>query len=385
MTMVLSLLLFLGASLGHFALILRSHNWFYGSPLGRKTIDVLQLLHGLLFLAGPVGFWWAFGFDPLALFHRPVECLGLRFLAGYVALCWLAGFVFVPLVTVQRLLRRCPPLLSEARTTILVEQLAGRSLAGNGKHHRLARLPGNQVCQLDLTVKTLKLRIPPAWDGLTILHLSDFHFCGTPEREYHERVVDLCMAWQPDLIALTGDYVDSLTHHAWITPVLGKLQAREAKLAILGNHDYWYEPEKVREQLRQLGYRTPANSWDAIEVRGQPLIVIGHEGPWLKTAPDLSNCPANVFRLCLSHTPDNIAWARKNGVDLMLSGHVHGGQIRLPLIGSLVVPSLYGRRYDSGTYLEERTLLHVSRGLAGKHPLRYNCRPEATLLVLRST
>jgi predicted MPP superfamily phosphohydrolase len=126
------------------------------------------------------------------------------------------------------------------------------------------------------------------------------------------------------------------------------------------------------------------NSWTQVQVREQPLVAIGHEGPWFQPPPDLSACPAGPFRLCLSHTPDNIPWARQHQVDLMLSGHVHGGQIRLPLIGCVVVPSRYGGRYDCGTFHERPTVLHVSRGLGGEHPLRYNCRPEVTKLILRT-
>ena len=111
--------------------------------------------------------------------------------------------------------------------------------------------------------------------------------------------------------------------------------------------------------------------------------MIGHEGPWFKPEPDLSGCPERVFRLCLSHTPDNIRWAKQNSIDLMLAGHNHGGQVRFPVIGSLLVPSRYGRRYDCGIFHEPPTLLHVSRGLGGEHPLRYNCRPEVVKIVLR--
>jgi predicted MPP superfamily phosphohydrolase len=113
-------------------------------------------------------------------------------------------------------------------------------------------------------------------------------------------------------------------------------------------------------------------------------VVIGHEGPWFRPAPDLTECPADVFRLCLSHTPDNIRWAKQQRIDLMLAGHNHGGQIRFPVFGSMLVPSCYSRRYDCGLFHEPPTVLHVSRGLAGKHPVRYNCRPEVTKLVLTS-
>ena len=125
------------------------------------------------------------------------------------------------------------------------------------------------------------------------------------------------------------------------------------------------------------------NGWRRLEVRGEPLLAIGHEGPWATPGPDLTDCPQGPFRLCLSHTPDNIAWARRHGIDLMLAGHVHGGQIRFPLIGSVLVPSRYGRRYDCGTFDEPPTVLHVSRGLAGEDPLRFNCRPEVSKLILR--
>jgi predicted MPP superfamily phosphohydrolase len=68
----------------------------------------------------------------------------------------------------------------------------------------------------------------------------------------------------------------------------------------------------------------------------------------------------------------------------MLAGHNHGGQVRIPVIGSVMVPSRTGRRYDGGSFFEPPTLLHVSRGLAGQHPLRYNCRPEVTKIILRA-
>jgi predicted MPP superfamily phosphohydrolase len=197
--------------------------------------------------------------------------------------------------------------------------------------------------------------------------------------------MDRCADWQPDVIALTGDIADSWHHHRWIVPVLGRLRWQVAAFAILGNHDYWYDPGLIRRRLRRLRMNLVGDGWQQIEVRGEPLVVIGHEGPWGKREPDLAGCPDGPFRLCLSHTPDNIAWARRNAIDLMLAGHVHGGQIRIPTFGSVLVPSRYGRRYDCGTFDVPPTLLHVSRGLSGEHQVRYNCRPEVTLLTLRRT
>jgi uncharacterized protein len=256
--------------------------------------------------------------------------------------------------------------------------------AGRGTHGWLARLPGNEVFRVDFTERTFCLpQLPAEWDGLSILHLTDLHMCGTPDRMFFQQVMDLCRDWEPDLVALTGDIVDSDHHHRWIVPVLGRLRWRVGAFAVLGNHDAWYHPQVIRRQLRKAGFQVLANCWQRHEVRGIPLAVIGHEGPWYRPAPDLSGCPAEGFRLCLSHTPDNVRWARRNAIDLMLSGHNHGGQIRLPVIGSVFVPSIYGRRYDSGIFHEPPTLVHVGRGLSGQHPLRYNCRPEVVRIVLR--
>jgi predicted MPP superfamily phosphohydrolase len=100
--------------------------------------------------------------------------------------------------------------------------------------------------------------------------------------------------------------------------------------------------------------------------------------------PDWSQVPADAFRLFLCHTPDHIQWARSQQVDLMLSGHNHGGQVVLPVLGPVYSPSIYGTRYASGVFWEEPTLLYVSRGISGRHPLRWRCPPELTKLVLTS-
>ena len=89
------------------------------------------------------------------------------------------------------------------------------------------------------------------------------------------------------------------------------------------------------------------------------------------------------MRILLSHTPDQIEWAQNADVDLMLAGHTHGGQIRLPIVGVSFCPSRFGSRYASGTFYREPTVMHVSRGLAGTRPIRINCPPELTKLVLR--
>jgi predicted MPP superfamily phosphohydrolase len=284
-------------------------------------------------------------------------------------------------------LRRTPPhLIANHNETIDVAKELGYPPYGHGRKVFQARLPFNQVFQVEFAERVFKLpRLPKAWDGLTILHLTDLHLCGTPDRAFYQYVVDRCLKWGvPDIVAVTGDVVDSEWHHRWVVPVLGRLRWNIAGFGILGNHDSWLDTVAIRRRMRRVGLRVLGNSWEQIDVRGEPMIVIGHEGPWFTPEPDLSKCPAGPFRFCLSHTPDNIAWARANKIDLVLAGHVHGGQIRLPLIGSIFVPSRYSRRYDCGTFFEEPTLMYVSRGLAGQHPLRFNCKPEVTRIVLRA-
>jgi predicted MPP superfamily phosphohydrolase len=305
---------------------------------------------------------------------------------AYALVCALVGLGYIPFLVVWHLCRGQPAaLLSNHTCTVDVASQLGYKPIGHGKYRALAHLPGNEIFRVDFAERTLAVpRLPSVWDGLTILHLSDLHLCGTPDRVFYQRVMDLCRAWEADIVAVTGDLVDSDHHHRWIVPVLGRLRWRVAAFGILGNHDVRRDPALIRRRLRRAGIRVLTNSWEQAEVRGEPLIVIGHEGPWFGPEPDLSDCPRDAFRLCLSHTPDNIRWARQHHVDLMLAGHNHGGQIRLPLIGSVIVPSRYGRRYDCGMFQEPPTLLHVSRGLAGKEPVRYNCRPEVVKLVLKS-
>jgi predicted MPP superfamily phosphohydrolase len=367
-------------------LVIASHNYFYGTGLRRRVVHAMQFIHGLLILAGIVLFVvLANGFDLRPLLDVSSGQPWCWVCATYLLVCWTLAFAVLPAVTLRRQLRRTPAaLLSNHTQSIDVVARLGYRPLGRGTLRRLACLPGNQVFQVDLVERTLCLkRLPPAWDGLTLLHLSDLHFCGTPDRAFFDQIMDLCTAWDLDLVAVTGDVVDSPIHHRWIVPILGRLRWRCSAFAVLGNHDCYYDPVVVRRRLRKLGMQVLGNSWTQTEVRGQPLVVIGHEGPWFGPPPDLSTCPSSMFRLCLSHTPDHITWARRHEVDLMLSGHVHGGQVRLPLIGPVVVPSLYGRRFDSGTFHLPPTVLHVSRGLSSEQPLRYNCRPEVTKLVLR--
>ena len=112
-------------------------------------------------------------------------------------------------------------------------------------------------------------------------------------------------------------------------------------------------------------------------------MAVGHVGPWFRPPPDLSAAPDGPFRFGLSHTPDNYYWAQKNRVGLLFCGHVHGGQVRVPVVGSIFVPSVFGRRFDCGVFEAGGTVMVVNRGASGKEPIRFRCNAEVLRVTLR--
>lgn len=380
----LGLVLFVGAIIGHTAILVKSVNWWYSHAIPHRILGGVRFLHGLLVLAGIYAFGRVFGLDLSSLREPKGLPAWQQALALYLTACAAVGLVYLPALTAARLLRRPRVLAANHTVTVDVARALGYRPIGWGKHRHMARVPFNDLFRVDFAEKTLRLpRLPAAWDGLSVLHVSDLHMCGTPDRAFYQFLAERCRDWDPDIVAVTGDTVDSDIHHRWVLPVLGRLRWRVAAFAIFGNHESWFDPALVRRRLRRCGFDVVGNGWRRVEIRGEPLVVVGNETPWFCPAPDLRDCPTGPFRLCLSHTPDNLPWAKTHGVDLMLSGHCHGGQVRVPGLGSILVPSRYGRRYDAGTFEEAGTVLHVCRGVGGQHPLRINCRPEVAKLVLR--
>jgi len=376
-------LLFLAAVwVGHAALWTYTLNLAYSRPWHKAFLRTYRALMALVIVGLPI---YLVLIAPGGVRLYDVLTTWSSWTGIYALICLALGLIGVPYHTLRRWFTPRPrQILDEQTTHVDVQGELGHLPSDGGKRRWMSQLPLNQVYQVEFTTITLALpNVPPEWDGLTILQLSDLHFVGTPSLGFYRHVMDRCMAdGVPDILAITGDLIDSKTHHRWVIPVLGRLRWNIAAFAILGNHDWWYDDERVRRRLRRLGMHVLGNDFTVAEVRNQPLVVIGHEGPWFRPAPDLAQCPEG-FRLCLSHTPDNIRWAKRHGVDLMLSGHNHGGQIRIPGFGSIFVPSGYSRRYDMGHFDEQETFLHVNRGLGGKAPLRFFCRPQVTRIILR--
>lgn len=364
------------AVVGHAAILTSILNNLYGRPIPKPILKAVRLATGLLIVAFPILL-----LVPKRLLPDLVE--GLLWQYSFIGAFF--GYLFC-FITLVRLIRESPKaLLSKKTETLDLWQRLGAKAIGDGKHRWATRLPFNCVFHVDFTDLTLAVpKLPPAWEGLTILLLSDLHFHGTPSRAFFDAVFDkLLVGPQPDLVILAGDFVDTDEHHAWIGPLLGRLTAKEGKYAILGNHDKHHDPERLQRELTEAGYFVLRNGWREATIRDERCVLIGHEGPWFHPAPDLSRAPTGLFRMCLSHTPDNYYWGQRNEVNLMLCGHVHGGQIRVPVIGSIFVPSVYGRRFDMGVFEDHETVMVVGRGLSGKEPLRFRCHPQVLRLTLQ--
>lgn len=301
------------------------------------------------------------------------------------AVCAAATAVFWGSVVRRHLRRTLPHELQTRSRTLNIAQELGTRPAGAGPHDWMLRLPGNQAFHVEINERELLIpRLPAAWDGLSILHFSDVHFIGTLDRAYFEQVLQHAQSMAADLICFTGDLLDDLDYLSWIPSTFGRLQAPLGCYFILGNHDAWLNLSAIRQQLADIGWQDVSVAAKELVRDGEKLVLTGSEYPWTERHAATRDVPPDVLHILLSHTPDNLPQARRDQVDLMLSGHVHGGQIQLPVIGPVYCPSRYGCYYSAGVFWEAPTLLHVSRGLSGRHPLRLDCLPEITKLILRA-
>lgn len=241
-----------------------------------------------------------------------------------------------------------------------------------------------EVNRLELPLKEL----PSAFAGTRLIHFSDVHLGFNKDARDVARLVKHIREEQPDLICFTGDMVDSYAEDLTDSvPVLAELEAPLGKYAILGNHDY-KNTELLTKLLKQAGFRVLRNQSYLIRQGGAVIAVAGLDD-MLHGKPDpestVKNIPDGTFTVLLMHEPDYADIAEAYPFHLQLSGHSHGGQIRLPLAGAPFTP--YGsRKYIDGLYYTENTGMpvYVNRGFGETMmPLRFLCRPELTVLTLR--
>jgi uncharacterized protein len=387
--------LFLIALLGHAFLWIGVVNRLHSTAIPRRLEVALSLIClAFIGLIPIVAIWWWFlvGKDILGQINWQTALkTGWIVFFLYVLFCWLAAAATFIRWICFRCLRRPPELLRfHRRRRMTIAPAAAALTAEEHAHHMAVHLPGNEILQLDLTERAFEVpRLPKVLDGLAIVHMSDLHFTGMVGKAYFREVVRISNELKPDLVAITGDLVDKAECISWIPDTLGQLTSRYGVYYILGNHDLRVDEIQLRRILTDSGLLDLGGRWISIEVRGEPIIIAGNEAPWYIPAADLDNCPphtpdCNYLRILLSHSPDQLNWARARDVDLMLSGHTHGGQIRVPLIGPIFTPSAFGVKYDYGLFNAPPTILHVTRGISGKQPLRWNCPPEIALLTLHA-
>ena len=284
-----------------------------------------------------------------------------------------------------------PPeaILSRHQTLTDVQSEFGRNIYLTPLAKALKKIPFNQahwiaVESIELALPTL----PKELDGLKICQLSDFHLTGQLDLAWFERVVETANSFEPDLIVITGDLVDDFECLDWIEPVFGELKSTHGTFFIRGNHDLRIgDQQMLLQRLEASGMKWVGGQFTSIEINGARISFAGNELPWHSGAESLAvdSKPVEAFHILLTHSPDQIEWAKPYNFDLIFAGHNHGGQIAFPFVGPIVAPSKYGVLYASGTFDIGDAIMHVSRGLSGDECIRINCPPEIGCFTLRGS
>jgi len=233
--------------------------------------------------------------------------------------------------------------------------------------------------------------LPVAFDGLTIAHLSDIHHGIYTGINYIHRCVEIANGLNPDVIALTGDFTYGGAKYVGpCVEALRGLKARIGVYAVLGNHDYYVGASRVARALKDAGCNLMIDALDALEHRGEKLWLAGVDDLYYGSTDVkrlLHDVPREAVRIALSHNPDFIEEFAIRGqhVDLMLAGHTHGGQIRLPIIGAPQITSDYGQRYAIGMNRKDSMRVYTTRGIGTiLLPTRFDCPPEIVLFTLKN-
>lgn len=245
-------------------------------------------------------------------------------------------------------------------------------------------------------IETVRLRLPRLsrrFSGIRVVQISDIHMGGWMNRERLRRVADLVLAENPDVLLITGDfligheYVD--ISHQVVNDLIAELiplASSVPTLAVLGNHDYWTNPEAVRHVLKAAGIRDLTNHVFTLQRENENLHFCGVDDIWegdVRLDVVIAQLSDDSAAILLAHEPDFADTSAATGrFDLQVSGHSHGGQVVLPLLGPPVLPYL-GRKYPGGLYHVGTMFQYTSRGVGtAQLPVRFNCPPEITVFVL---
>ncbi|MDQ0198412.1 metallophosphoesterase [Neobacillus ginsengisoli] len=237
--------------------------------------------------------------------------------------------------------------------------------------------------------------IPKSFDGIKIVQFSDTHLGFQYNINQFKGLIKRINAIQPDLIFFTGDLMDEPNKYREINkivPILQQLNAPLGQYCIFGNHDHGgYGSELYRNIMQAANFTVLLNESRPIKLRdGSSIFLIGIDDAMLGS-PDLDlaqkHVPDNTFKLLLSHAPDLADTASNYQIHWQLSGHSHGGQVKIPFVGALVKPP-FARKYPEGIYSigEIKPLsLYVNRGIGTTRlPFRFMAKPELTVFTLKS-
>jgi predicted MPP superfamily phosphohydrolase len=245
------------------------------------------------------------------------------------------------------------------------------------------------------TTTEIKLRLwPEKCNGLKIVVLSDLHV-GSPHNGLDNltRVVTATNVLQPDLILLAGDYVihevmgGSFVKPEPIAQELKKLTAKLGVYAVLGNHDWWYSQRKVTAAFQQEGIALLENKAIHLQHGSCDFWLAGIADFWMgEYSPDraLRDVPETATVLAFTHNPD-IFYELPRRIALTFAGHTHGGQVNLPVLGRLIVPSRYGEKFATGYISENGGNMFVTNGIGTSIlPVRFRVPPEIALVLLNA-
>lgn len=258
-----------------------------------------------------------------------------------------------------------------------------RDLAGSVS--KVAKTAIDEAQSLSLEyVEIAMRRLPKRLDGFKIIHLSDTHHSPQTGLNHIERAIRIANRLKPDICLLTGDYVSHDSEFvAPVAAALGKLKAKYGVHACLGNHDHWTDAELVTHLFRGEGINVLINEGFRIETRRGAFWLAGVDDYMVsKTdvpAALLGSYP-DEMKLLLAHNPIIFREAARLGVDLTLSGHTHGGQIRVRNTENKLIP----RRRKAGLHRRRNSQIYITRGIGTVVvPMRYKCPPEISLLELK--
>ncbi len=232
--------------------------------------------------------------------------------------------------------------------------------------------------------------LPPGLEGLRIGLLADFHFRPGKDDELIEKAVARINRENLDLVALAGDYVtEEASVLGPLLKILEKATAKHGVFAVMGNHDGWHPGRNfTRRAFEKAGISFLINQHSLLSIGGDSLAIAGTDFVWLgkpDPAATLKGIAAETPVLALVHEPDYFdVMSSQREIMLQVSGHTHGGQCRVPLVGYAPRKVTHGRKYIQGAYSRGESNLFVTRGIGTVGPrVRFACPPELAVLTLR--